>query len=299
MGTGMKAAKWAALTLTVLLTGCTAEQGVDSAASVDDGTSSPGDELGDVSIAEYSDVTAQLDFAHAAPTLPLDQYYLGSTGFSYRALHAIAAVTDTCMVDRGYPAVAETVDWTPSNAAEDRTYGLWSVENASQYGVSLAPGKTPPTVETLSYGIDFNNAYAACLDTAKETLMDELLFSQDPNIDSQIRGRARELTRASDEGKAAFADWQACMEGEGIVLDPEDGRPSSQYADQGKESEIKTAVVEAQCAASTAAIQTLYDLQARYEAAFLDKQEAQVQEFVKEREAVIAIFEAAIAGNTL
>lgn len=255
------------------------------------------EELPEVSIADYGDVTAQLDYDHAVAMTPVSEFSLREPDYVIRVLHAIAVRTDECMTDAGQPATAGDRDWSPFIQDEDRTYGLWSVAYASKYGVELAPEAGAKSVDIIGMGVEQSKEFAACAETGKETLMDELMWSQDMNIDSQIRNRAIELTVASKEGKSAKADWQACMEDQGIVLDPADGRPVQQYQEQGKEAEIAAIVVEAQCAQSTNAVQTLYDIQARYEAALIDAQSAQVTSFMEKRDEVISVFEDAIAGR--
>ena len=248
-------------------------------------------------VSKYADVSATLDFEHALAALPMDQYSLQSPAYVTKVLHAIAVRTDECLTDEGQQPVADKVDWTPPLAQEDRTYGLWSTNYASQFGVALAAGTEPVVLDTLSFGVEFNKAYAGCTESAKNSLMDQLLFAQAPNIDWRIRNEAQKLTAASDQGKRAKATWQDCMEGKGLVLDPDDGRPSAQYSAQGKEAEITAALTEAQCAVDTGAAQQLYDLQAQYEAAFIDAQSAQVQAFDAERAEVERDLDAAIAGT--
>lgn len=270
-----------------VLAGCTSE--VPAGGTEED--------LSAVSIADYREVTASLDFEHAVAELPLDQYSLTSPEYVIRVLHAIAVRKDECMVDAGFPATATSLDWSPYQKEEDRTYGIWSVAYASAYGTDLANQAGAPTIDTLSMGVEYNKQYSGCTEVSKESLMEELLFSQDMNIDSKIRHTSVEMTRASEEGQRARADWSACMEERGLVLDQNDGRPSEQYKQQGKEAEIGAIVIEAECAASTGAIQKLYDIQARYEAAYIDAHAAQLHAFTERRDKAIAVFEDAIAGR--
>lgn len=253
--------------------------------------------LGDVSIDGYDNVTAQLDYDHAIVVTPVSQFSLSNSDYMIRLLHAIAVRADSCMEKAGFPATAGQHDWSPFLAEEDRSYGLWSVAYASKYGVDLAAEAGPEPVDVIDMGVEQGKKYAECSDVARESLDEELLWSQGMNIDSEIRGKAYDLVVASDAGKAAKADWAACMEAQGIVLDPTTGWPVQQYEQQGKEAEIAASVVEAECARSTGAVQTLYDLQARYEAALIDAQSARVKEFKTRRAEVIGVFEDAIAGG--
>ncbi len=277
----------ASMLLALVLTGCSADAAPSPTAA---------DPLPEVSIEDYGDVTAKLDYEHAVAETPTSALSLSNPDYVVRVLHAIAVTADRCMVEKGFEATADDRDWSPFIPEEDRTYGIWSVAYASRYGVSLSPEAGPAAVDVISMGVEQSKAYDTCATEAKGSLMDELLFSQDKNIDAQVRNRAYELTLASDEGKDAKLTWQACMEQRGIVLDPADGRPVQQYQEQGKEAEIGAIVVEAECARSTGAVQTLYDIQARYEAALIDSQSAQVASFVEERDAAIKVFDKAISG---
>lgn len=268
-----------------------------SADAVTDGPSATSDDLPAVDIAAFDATSARLDFDHAIPTLPLDDLSLSSPIFVSKVLHALAVAADSCMTDRGYEAVADRIDWSPYLLEEDRTYGLWSIPYASRSGFDLAADTGPRTLDTLPLGIEFNKAYPVCMEEAKSSMADELTFAQGPDIDWRIRTEAQSRASASDAGEAAHADWETCMEEAGLVLDPDDGRPSEQYSAQGKESEIGAAVTEARCAQTTGAVQVLYDLQAKYEAAYMDDQAAQIQAFSDERRKVERFFDDVIAGR--
>ena len=268
-----------------------------SADAVTDGPPATSDDLPAVDIAAFDDTSARLDFDHAIPTLPLDDLSLSSPIFVSKVLHALAVAADSCMTDQGYEAVADRIDWSPYLLEEDRTYGLWSIPYASRSGFDLAADTGPRTFDTLPLGIEFNKAYPVCMEEAKSSMTDELTFAQGPDIDWRIRTEAQSRASASDAGEAAQADWQTCMEDAGLVLDPDDGRPSEQYSAQGKESEIGAAVTEARCAQTTGAVQVLYDLQAKYEAAYMDDQAAQIQAFSDERRKVERFFDDVIAGR--
>jgi len=274
------------------LTACSADAGAET-----DGPPATSDALPTVDIAAFDGTSARLDFDHAIPTLPLDDLSLSSPVFVSKVLHALAVAADSCMTEQGHEAVADRIDWSPYLLEEDRTYGLWSVPYASRFGFDLATDTGPRTLDTLPLGVDFNKAYPVCMEEAKSSMTDELTFAQGPDIDWRIRTEAQSRASASDAGEAAHADWEACMEEAGLVLDPDDGRPSEQYSAQGEESEIGAAVTEARCAQTTGAVQTLYDLQAKYEAAYRDDQAAQIQAFSEKRRKVERFFDDVIAGR--
>ena len=239
--------------------------------------------LPSTSIAKYADTSVQLDYEHGTASLPTDKLDNGSPENNMRALHAIAASSDKCMVKQGFEAISGSVDWRPYSALEDRILGRWSVPYASAYGAERSPDSGPPSVDLVQYGVKFNKAYATCQDAAKEQLQPELMFLQSRNMISDIRSRAFQLATGSKDGKAAIAKWRQCGEDAGIVLDPKDGFPVEEYKHQGKRAEIEAYVTFAGCAQSTGAIQTIYDLRARYELALMDSQQERIASFEREQ----------------
>jgi hypothetical protein len=267
------------------------------ASCVPEPTADADDQLGSVSIDGYADVSATLDYATGTVALPMDPYSLQTPDVTTRVVRAIAEARDECLVERGFSAVAAEMDWTPGPPMENRRYGVWSVENASRYGFDL-----PPEVEqavwapdTTSLGVEFNKVYGECDSATRESLAEGLAFLSEPNIDWRIRDEAALRTLEHPDGKAAMTAWRSCMEQQGVVLDQDGSFPSEQYSRQGKESEIRVAVIQAECGASTRAVQTLFDLQARFEAAYLDTHAAAVAEFAKKREEVLASLDGATA----
>ncbi|GAA4679163.1 hypothetical protein [Frondihabitans cladoniiphilus] len=251
-----------------------------------------------VSITSQEDVVAKLDFAHGIANTPLDRISLDEPAFSMKQFHAVAVRTDECMVERGLEPVASKTNWSPYLDFEDRRWGGWSVDYASEYGVDAPPNAGPQFFDTLPLGVEYNKAFAQCDESAKDSLKTVFAFTEGaPQIDYRIRTGSSNLAENAPAGRKALASWHACEEKAGIVLDPQDGYPSAQYKAQGKEAEIHAAVVQAQCAVDTGAVQTLYDLQAKYEAAYLDQQATAVQAFVKKRKAVEKHLDAVIAGR--
>lgn len=277
-----------ALLLLVLLTGCSNQS--------EDRDPTP-ESLEDVSIEKYSEVTAVLDFGNGQARLPLDRFSVNSPEVVTRALHAIAVRTDRCMTKRGFPEVASSVDWSEFRPIEDRRYGVWSSALAEKFGFDVDPDAGPRTVDMVRFGVDYNKALPSCTDEAKSSLKPQFDFLESPNIGFQTRSRSQDLVLASREGKAALADWRACMESQGIVLDPDDGRPSPNYKEQGKAAEVKAAVTEAGCADSSNAIQRLYDLQARYESAYLDAYGAQFASLDDKRSEMLTALDRVISGG--
>jgi hypothetical protein len=258
---------------------------------------SDGSALPEVSVAKYSNVVATLDYEHGVAALPTTDLDTNAPEFTARILHAIAVRTDACMAKQGLPAIAAQQDWRPYVGDEDRTLGRWSTVYANKYGVAPAPESQPAEIDLASRGTEFTGAYSACQDKAKTSLDAQLQFAQDQNVISAIKWQAFKLATTSTAGKKAIQTWHGCAEAAGVVLDEQSGGPSTQYSSQGKESEIKAFTAYAECARTTAAIQTIFTLRAQYETALLDASEAQVAAFQDERAGVVKQLDDAIAGR--
>jgi hypothetical protein len=282
-------------TATVLV-GCAAEPTPRSDAPTQSEAGSP---LPEVTIARYGDVSASLDFAHAAVSLPLDAYYGWTPEYTRDVLHLQAQETDRCLVAQGLPAVADSVPWQPV-PDEDRLYGIWSVEYAKRYGTELAPEARLPAIDTVEFGDAFNSSYHACIGETRNTFDEQLSYfdGQWPHaLDIQIRKSANELVLASDAGQEEKAKWSECIQGRGVTLEASDGRPSTKYAAQGKEALIRVTTVEAECAASTGAVQALFDLHAQYEKAYIDLYFDELKALKAERDGMIDAMREIVAAH--
>lgn len=253
----------------------------------------------EVSIDDYQDVTASLDYRTGTVTLPLDPYRDDSPAITARVVAALEAVRNRCMSDAGLRPPAGSAATEQPASVENRRYGVWSVQNASLYGFAL-----PPEVQDAAYapdmtsmGVEYNRILDQCTETARSALSDEFAYLDEPDLDWRLRDRAEALTLASEQGAAAVTLWRTCTEDAGVVLDPESGFPSEQYARQSKEAEIHVAVTYAQCGVDTGAVQTLFDIQAKYEAAFVDAYEAALAEQVSRRDEVLASLDATASGR--
>lgn len=253
-------------------------------------------ELSDVNIADYSGVTATLDFERGTARMPLDEFSTQSDSFQGKTSHALAATIDGCMVEQGFPAISGRINWANFGGREDRSFGLWSVGAAAAYGLDLNPELIDGNLDTLDLGIPYNKALPACVDRAKEQLVSELTFSETPNIDVRIAQTSLMRARESAAGIAAIERRSACLEENGVILGEND-YPAEEYKGQGKETEVRVSVLEAQCAVSTDAIQDLFNLQARYQAAYMDQQEAALAEHQKKMREVEARLDKIIAAG--
>ena len=277
------------MVLAVSLSGCTAQGAVPKDAA---GPST----LGSVSIEPYSNVSAQLDFETGIARLPLDSISLQTPSLAATTQHTIAILTDRCMMASGFVAVSQTAEWS-WYGQENRTFGQWDVEAAGRFGFGLDPSNKFPTVDVLSQGVEYNKKLPSCAAEATKSLDQEITFLQSPgNIDYVIYTNAYEQTLASAAGKTAISDRTTCMEAQDVVVDPDTGAPSDDYGNQSAEIQVKIASVSASCSVSTGAIQTLFNLNAQYQSAYIDQSEAQVSALKDKKDATLKKLESIIAG---
>ncbi len=275
---------------------------VGSCVSCSTPSTSSGDvALGEVSIDAYGDVTAVLDFEAGTARLPLDAVALESPEVYARDFHALWVLIDECMVTNGFPAVSSTVDWSADTGGEDRRFGQWSVSLASTYGPDLPPGGKSPLVDTLELGSDYNAELPSCMDAAKQeraqrTSGEQVPMDRPPGIDRQIISASYEAALSSEAGKNAVARRVECLETQGIVVNPDSGAPSSDYYSDDRTA-ITTAVAEAECNVETGAVQELFDLMARYQAAYMDQHEALIVELAAQRKELISQLDEIILGQ--
>jgi hypothetical protein len=284
------------LSTAAAMIGCAADPTPHGDSPTQSQTASP---LPEVSIAGYGHVTARLDFAHAAVSLPLDAYYGWTPEYVRDVLHLQAQETDHCLVEQGLPAVADSVPWQPM-PEEDRLYGIWGVEYAKRHGTELAPEGRLPIIDAASMGEAFDRSYHGCIEETRSIFDEQLSYfdGQWPHaLDIRIRKRASERVLASTAGQDARRTWSECIQDRGVTLEAADGRPSTEYAVQGREALIRVTTVEAECAVSSGAVQALFDLHAQYEAAYIDLYSDELTSLKKERDGMIDAMRAIVAAH--
>ena len=290
----MRVSKWATVgmspMLLLALSGCT------SAAEMND----PMADLPEVSIEGLEAVKAELAFDSGTAQTPLDPYLIGySFEIEVKRAQASAKFYEGCMSEFGYEDSEFTeVDWDGLRPQEERMFGLWDVGAAAKHGLDLDWSLGVPEPESeLERGQGYADAILVCSgkreeDAAFAPIIQKLEETQ--FVSDRIQGMSMYLAEESDEGKAATAKFAACMKDRGLVLNPDSGYVSSDYSEQGKEAEITAALGEAECNVSTGRVQTLYDLRARYETAYMKKYESQLEAVMKEKQAILAQLEGII-----
>lgn len=239
-----------------------------------------------IDLADYSGLVVRLDVETGTVALPIDAIDRKSDALLALRQEARRALVDSCLREQGLRELA----WPePSASDEDRTFGLWSVSLASRYGLEL-----PSTVDE-SVPLAATPEQSNCLATAKAQLSasDEALDAV--ALDTLIGITAYSSTIDSEEGRSAIAESQRCMVDRGLSLDPASGFPRTDASSGDSEANIRIATEWATCNIETGAVQVLFDLLARYQAALIDENEAAAVELARQRQALIDEFESIIA----
>ncbi|QIK63404.1 hypothetical protein G7068_09480 [Leucobacter viscericola] len=279
-----------AIGFVVLLNGCST--------SVEDTSPGDGPRVEDsVSIEAYSNVTAELDFERGTASLPLDPYLVnGDDEFFAKATHADFAYVERCVAKHGFTYLSN-IDWSAVEKPENQLFGEWSVPLAQQYGLEAPSNSGIPKVMPSQAEPAIEEAASACMDEAKARAQNTAEFLESPHVDSDIEVMSYDLTLAHPEAKAAINKRSECVKKKGIVLE-DDGYLAESYYEQDPAAQIKAATVFAECQVSSGAVQKLFDLYARYQAAYIDKQEAQLGELLKQKQTHEAELDRMIEGGS-
>ncbi|WP_147440484.1 hypothetical protein [Mycetocola tolaasinivorans] len=252
---------------------------------------SRGGDLEGVSIEGRESVVAQLDFDTGAVQLPLDQFSADAPEFTSRMTAAMETLVQRCLVERGFPGPV-TIESKVSE--EGRTFGAWSVSKAAAFGFAGEPERTAE--DAVPRGAGYDEAFGSCLDDMRNSLRSEFSYTDAANIDRQISTAAYGLTVQSAAGKQAYEDRALCAESKGIVMDPDRISASVQYYEEAPDMQIRTATAFAECSVSTGAVQTLFDLMARYQTAMIERSAGALSEHQKKLAEISARFDAIISG---
>ena len=266
--------------------------------------------MGERSVEPDRTARALFDYENATIRQPLADYSLSDEDW-HVINTANAALYESCMSRRGlrYFTIGPFVH------DEDRTYGLWHVERARQFGFRLA--SDPPVGqaaddESQVEDPGWQEGFALCQQEVSEVR--STFFPPDDvtqgSVVSRIAQRSYILASEHPDWKTARERWWACLEAKGLEADRTDGHWGStqprvlfdQYGPNPADSRIaeemvRIATVEATCNEETGMARTLADLEAAYQVALIRGEEAAL---VAEKEASRQYLDAArayIAAN--
>lgn len=215
--------------------------------------------------------------------LPMDSYYMTSRE-ALMVQHVNDLRIDECLADSGRSYSPSRADWAASVSAPDRRYGIWNAETAARYGYELPPDPYLDSVMRLVEG-------DSSLTPAQIGAQDQCIASIDTlpviNYGSGFYNDATAFMKVADDGVAAGAAatgrddvysqthqaYSACM-GEQAIMLIGDGQGWMPVLPEELEQQVKVAVIDVACHESADVVQTLTDVEARYQAAYIAAHEA-------------------------
>lgn len=246
--------------------------------------------LGEISIADVKSAPVDLDFDKALATTPITQYLINQNPeFQRLYYNATERLIASCMSTAGYPEYKyeplAASDFVPQS---DTVYGFWDVKSASVYGILPNPERGIPKQKTnLNLSQEGFNQLTKCGQDAARQLQEVGSELEQLSLADRIQGNAASAALKTKQGKEANNKLKTCLANKNLLVDPESGYVSSEYAKQGKEAEITSAVGEAECNISTGRIKTLYELQAKYETAYIQKYAGELESVKSKKQKLV------------
>ena len=259
----------AALTVTVV--GCVLTSGCGQVAAAD--SSQPPAVLPPLTaeaIAPYADVHAVLEAETVSVRTTLTDQSVDSPELMTSLLHVLAIATDECMVVQGFDAVAPTIDWSPW-LRENQLFGRWSESLAAEHGRDAAPSEWAPGSRTAALGVAYNRALPECQEKARKRYADDIAYLRSDQVDVAIFHAAYASVLTDPAAQAILEARGACLAASGVATDPDTRFVTDRYRDRSREEQIEVMVAATRCQNENGAIQALFDLQSRYEAAYVDE----------------------------
>ena len=202
--------------------------------------------------------------------LPLDAYNTAGKGEYFTK--ALELARKKCFAEHGqhYEMFVPTEG---SGRNLGRTYGIWNVEHAQKYGLheredSNTLGLSSPAPSSDPGKDVSTECYQRAVDEMKQ--IGEIPFGSSTftRLETDARNAAgdRQLKKSLDD------EWKRCVKDKGLTPDSE----------VTVEEEIRIATIEAQCDRDIGRSQKLYDLQAQYQKPLVAKNQAALENELKE-----------------
>ncbi|WP_344207396.1 hypothetical protein [Microbacterium mitrae] len=254
-----------------------------------------GSDGGEVDYSKHEVISgqAQLDPVAGTAQLPLDAY---SASFAEDNIvdYAIDLKLAKCAQEEGVPLQA--IDRrTFSPRVGYRTFGIWVLDEAAKYGYDVRP-RTADEQKIL----ESNTAVAGTEDTIERCLNEAVdSFPRVQQVET-LAGRGEiesyDLTMSDAEAKAIIADWNSCVEEEGLSLvEGATLQPNTEGA--STEQVLEIAIIDVQCKQKLNVVQQLADIQASYQTVFITENQAALNAERAKIDETIAIAEAYIGEN--
>jgi hypothetical protein len=222
---------------------------------------------------------ATLSAAQAAPevnrdsgqiVLPADRFFLSPDEAATLA-SALALGMSKCATVQGVDTPYEPLT---ASTGSNRLYGVWSQAEAEQFGYGLPDEAEASAGSKDSEGTltkEDLEVYIECNDSAD---LKPLRYDQiRPAFNyGKVFADTSEQAFESPEGVAAFRDWEACLDGQGVMRDS----ATSPFMIRGttmdaSESNIRIALIDVTCKADTQFVERLAAAEAAIQVPIIDQ----------------------------
>lgn len=251
------------------------------------GTSTPAPSPAD------ADLHAQVDPEAGTITFPMARYDLTAEEWATVGLARSWEMKRCAEAEVGRPIAWETT--IPGDPPSDRTFGVWDLEEAQTYGYAVPPagartaGPVDPDVPLA--------VWEACGRTEAVRAMSPELDGSYELADALLQ--AHETAAASEESRAAVADWTACLARHG--LEPAGG--DSGYAVAGATTSrwdrdsVALAVTDVRCKTEVDFVPRMADAEAAAQAPVLMLFRDELDARIAHMRAVVPVAEAYLAAH--
>lgn len=215
--------------------------------------------------------------------LPLDAYNTAGKGEYFTK--ALELARKKCFAEHGqhYEMFVPTEG---SGRNLGRTYGIWNVEHAQKYGLHEREDSNTLDLSSPAASSDpgkdvRTECYQRAVDEMKQ--IGEIPFGSSTftRLETDARNAAgdRQLKKSLDD------EWKRCVKDKGLTPDSEVTVKEEKNIPQSttpSEEEIRIAVIQAQCNQDVGRSQKLYDLEAQYQKPLVAKNQAALENELKE-----------------
>jgi hypothetical protein len=248
---------------------------------------------------DYASVRAKLDPAAGTIQLPLDQYAM-SARESDVVQHANALLVKGCMAKSGLEYPRATENWDTKAVPQDRRYGLWSMDMAQKFGYDLPEDSRSKAIDKIEATLPDSwwTAWNQCIDQKVKQLplMGELENAGHLSpVDSGIVEAHNELVASSTYSKV-WSSWSDCITKAGLLPEKDKGVMAPQLP-KSVESQARAAVIDVGCKQKINAIQTLADIEAKYQMAYIDQNESALVAYRSKADTVLVHARQIIAAS--
>ncbi|PPF41863.1 hypothetical protein C5B85_18250 [Pseudoclavibacter sp. AY1F1] len=264
--------------LAAILTGCSQTNNQPGAAP----------DIESIDLSAYADVKATVSYENYTVVYPIDAYYMSVEDGDVIAT-AYYLQFEACMKEHG--ANYTIPSYLPSNAEIGfRRYGIWNSEEAASFGYGLppaAPEDDGPLAQLSEK--DLLVADQDCAGIEYLTYVEAGAVPSDGSdaalfIAPGIGRTAYEMAQKDPRWASVDSEYYECVEDAGYTIDESAMGPT---IPEDQEGAIRAALLAASCSKDVDRVQRLADIEAQFQAALIDQQQAALNESLEQQKLIV------------